>query len=48
VQTVYDPNSTLAHERRGTIVLPDIESCYGGRGARYSAKVGAMLAHTSM
>lgn len=30
-QTVYDPTASLSAERRGTLSLPDIESCFGGR-----------------
>ncbi|KAG2481828.1 hypothetical protein HYH03_019206, partial [Edaphochlamys debaryana] len=37
-QTVYDPTASLSAERRGTLSLPDVESCYGTR-ARYTAKV---------
>lgn len=39
-QTVYDPTASLSAERRGTISLPDIESCYGASKQRYNAKVG--------
>ena len=42
-QTVYDPTASLSAERRGTISLPDIESCYGGSKQRYNAKVGSSL-----
>lgn len=38
-QTVYDPTASLSAERRGTISLPDIESCYGASKQRYNAKV---------
>jgi hypothetical protein len=38
-QTVYDPTASLSAERRGTVSLPDIESCYGsGVKTRYTAK----------
>ena len=36
-QTVNDPTASLSAERRGTLSLPDIESCFSGRG-RYGAK----------
>lgn len=36
-QTVNDPTATLSAERRGTISLPDIESCFGGK-VRYTMK----------
>ena len=38
-QTVYDPTASLSAERRGTISLPDIESCYGTARQRYGEKV---------
>ena len=38
-QTVYDPTASLSAERRGTISLPDLESCSAGAKSRYSAKV---------
>lgn len=38
-QTVFDPTASLSAERRGTISLPDIESCYGGGRSRYTLKV---------
>ena len=41
-QTVYDPTASLSAERRGTISLPDIESCYGTSKQRYNAKVGSL------
>ena len=31
-QTVNDPTASLSAERRGTMSLPDIESCFGGTG----------------
>ena len=38
-QTVYDPTASLSAERRGTVSLPDIDSCYGtGVKTRYTAK----------
>ncbi|CAL8467814.1 g7352 [Coccomyxa elongata] len=37
-QTVFDPTASLSAERRGTISLPDIESCYGGARSRYTVK----------
>ncbi len=40
-QTVYDPTASLSAERRGTISLPDLESCYGTAKQRYTAKVRA-------
>ena len=36
---IYDPTATLSAERRGTLSLPDIESCCAGAKGRYSAKV---------
>ena len=41
-QTVNDPTASLSAERRGTVSLPDVESCFAGK-TRYSAKVGALL-----
>ena len=38
-QTVFDPTASLSAERRGTISMPDIESCYGSSRNRYSMKV---------
>ena len=35
VQTVGDPASSLSTERRGTVCLPDIESCNAVRGRGY-------------
>jgi hypothetical protein len=32
-QTVNDPTASLSAERRGTLSLPDIDSCFGGTGA---------------
>ena len=40
-QTVYDPTASLSAERRGTISLPDLESCYSTARQRYTAKVRA-------
>ena len=37
-QTVYDPTASLSAERRGTLSLPDPDSCYGS-GRQYSMKV---------
>lgn len=38
-QTVNDPTASLSAERRGTLSLPDIESCFGGTGkGRYGPK----------
>lgn len=37
-QTVYDPTASLSAERRGTLSLPDPDSCYGS-GRQYSLKV---------
>ena len=36
-QTVNDPTASLSAERRGTLSLPDIDSCFSGKG-RYGAK----------
>ena len=38
-QTVFDPTASLSAERRGTISMPDIESCYGSARNRFSMKV---------
>lgn len=38
-QTVNDPAASLSADRRGTLSLPDIESCYGSGRAKYHAKV---------
>ena len=40
-QTVFDPTASLSAERRGTISMPDIESCYGSARNRFSMKVTA-------
>ena len=40
-QTVFDPTASLSAERRGTISMPDIESCYGSARNRFSMKVSA-------
>lgn len=40
-QTVFDPTASLSAERRGTISMPDIESCYGSSRNRYTMKVHA-------
>jgi len=45
-QTVYDPTASLSAERRGTVSLPDIESCYGsGVKTRYTAKARCVSQH---
>lgn len=43
-QTVYDPTASLSAERRGTLSLPDVESCYNSK-EKYDARVsrGAAL-----
>ena len=46
-QTVYDPAASLSAERRGTLSLPDPESCYAGR-SRYTARVGTSPCHLCM
>ena len=33
-QTVLDPTASLSVDRRGTVSLPDVESCYGKYGLR--------------
>lgn len=38
-QTVNDPAASLSADRRGTLSLPDIESCYASGRAKYHAKV---------
>ncbi|KAK9830947.1 hypothetical protein WJX81_000882 [Elliptochloris bilobata] len=46
-QTVYDPTASLSAERRGTVSLPDIDSCYGtGVKTRYTAKERESLFET--
>lgn len=40
-QTVSDPTASLSADRRGTVSLPDIESCYGSGRKDYYKKVGA-------
>ncbi|GMH38444.1 hypothetical protein BSKO_06328 [Bryopsis sp. KO-2023] len=37
-QTVNDPTASLSADRRGTLSLPDIESCYSSGRARYASK----------
>lgn len=37
-QTVYDPTASLSAERRGTLSLPDVESCYNTK-EKYDARV---------
>jgi [histone H3]-lysine4 N-trimethyltransferase ATXR3 len=39
-QTVNDPTASLSAERRGTISLPDIESCFGGTAGTNSVYGG--------
>lgn len=38
-QTVADPTASLSAERRGTLSLPDLDSCCAGAKTRYTAKV---------
>lgn len=38
-QTVYDPTASLSADRRGTLSLPEVESCYTTK-EKYDAKVG--------
>ena len=45
-QTVFDPTASLSAERRGTISMPDIESCYGSSRNRYSMKVFLAGSHS--
>ena len=45
-QTVFDPTASLSAERRGTISMPDIESCYGSSRNRYTMKVHAARIHS--
>ena len=45
-QTVFDPTASLSAERRGTISMPDIESCYGSSRNRYSMKVYTAALHS--
>lgn len=42
-EQVNDPTASLSAERRGTLSLPDVESCFGGGKGRYGAKVGARV-----
>ncbi|GAB4817034.1 hypothetical protein N2152v2_004080 [Parachlorella kessleri] len=45
-QTVNDPTASLSAERRGTLSLPDVESCFAGGKGKYTAKErGDMLEH---
>lgn len=37
-QTVADPTASLSAERRGTLSLPDLDSCGAGAKTRYTAK----------
>ena len=37
-QTVNDPTASLSAERRGTLSLPDIESCYHRQHGSYTSK----------
>lgn len=37
-QTVYDPTASLSAERRGTLSLPDVESCYSTK-EKYDTRV---------
>ena len=39
VAQIYDPTATLSAERRGTLSMPDIDSCSAGTKGRYTAKV---------
>jgi len=41
-QTVYDPTASLSAERRGTLSLPDIETCFGTKKP-YAAKERSAL-----
>ena len=41
-QTVYDPTASLSAERRGTLSLPDPDSCYGSV-RQYTQKVCTSL-----
>ena len=34
-QTVYDPSASLSADRRGTLSLPDVESCSPGSRGKY-------------
>ncbi|KAG7667610.1 hypothetical protein Ndes2437B_g07622 [Nannochloris sp. 'desiccata'] len=50
-QTVSDPTASLSAERRGTLSLPDIESCFGGTGTTVNRGYGPkqryeMIEHT--
>ncbi len=40
-QTVYDPTASLSAERRGTLSLPDPDSCYGS-ARQYTQKVSVL------
>lgn len=40
MQTVYDPTASLSADRRGTLSLPDPESCFGVKAtSKYAPKV---------
>ena len=41
-QTVYDPTASLSAERRGTLSMPDPDSCYGSV-RQYTQKVSNAL-----
>ena len=43
-QTVYDPTASLSAERRGTLSLPDPDSCYGS-ARQYTLKVSNLQTH---
>jgi len=47
-QTIESPNSSLSAERRGTICLPDITSCYATSRTRRIAKLYDLQARTSL
>ena len=42
-QTVLDPTSSMSTDRRGTVCLPDMESCYGKYGKDRAAHLGQLL-----
>lgn len=42
-QTVNDPTASLSAERRGSLSLPDIESCYNRNHGSYISKDRKLL-----
>ena len=42
-QTVNDPTASLSADRRGSLSLPDIESCYQRHHGSYTSKDRSLL-----